>query len=389
MKIFFIGIIFFFLFTSKNLFSQEKSRTNKSSTLKSQQTELKSLNESINRTREELKDLSKKEHNELNILNKYQRHISSVNRYINLLDQEINSLQDSIDLLKKMIYFAGQNRFDIKKEYTKLAEKALLNIDLTFDDLIYGNGIYSTSIVEAEIIRKITEYSSNEEKKIKNFMDSTHHLILLLNENTTKQKQIINLKEQEKSKLIHIISEKQKLLNKIRSDKNLLEKQLRQKEQSAYALKDLISKMTKKENIATKSVVPEKTQTNPIKFLWPVNSRKILHNYGQYTNPETNILFDNPGIDIATSSGTNVTATASGIVSLVHWLPGFGSLIIIDHGNQYRSVYANLSSVLVSQGTKVTQGQIIAKSGESVDGEILHFELWNGSRRLNPINYLR
>ena len=78
-----------------------------------------------------------------------------------------------------------------------------------------------------------------------------------------------------------------------------------------------------------------------------------------------------------------------GEVSSVTWLPGFGSLVIVDHQNGFRSVYANLATVSVRQGTAVQQGAVVGTSGENIDGALVHFELWYGRDRLNPATYLR
>lgn len=115
----------------------------------------------------------------------------------------------------------------------------------------------------------------------------------------------------------------------------------------------------------------------------------MIHGYGAYKNSETGTTLDNPGIDIAAPQGSPVSCVASGKVSSVTWLPGFGSLVIVDHENGIRTVYANLASVNVSQGSRVKQGTLIGKSGENMDGALVHFEIWNGRNRLNPLTYLR
>jgi murein DD-endopeptidase MepM/ murein hydrolase activator NlpD len=106
-------------------------------------------------------------------------------------------------------------------------------------------------------------------------------------------------------------------------------------------------------------------------------------------NSSTNTVFDNPGIDIAAKNGSPAYAAAPGTVSLVHWLPGYGSLVIVNHGKGIRTVYANLSSVNVKKGQAVNTGTQVGKSGESVDGEFLHFEVWSGSTRHDPTKYLK
>ena len=122
---------------------------------------------------------------------------------------------------------------------------------------------------------------------------------------------------------------------------------------------------------------------------WPVSSRKILHGYGERRNPRTNTVTFNPGVNIASSKGSSVVASSPGQVSLVSWLPGYGTVVIVEHPGGWRTVYANLASASVSEGRSVARGTVIGTVGESVDGEYLHFEIWKDQNRLDPMTQLR
>ncbi|MFA6571448.1 MAG: M23 family metallopeptidase, partial [Bacteroidota bacterium] len=206
----------------------------------------------------------------------------------------------------------------------------------------------------------------------------------------------------DKEALKKLLAEKQRSAKKIRSMiAELVRKEVRQKqkpvEKKTPAKTNLTSKSDKKTTptVTPKSKVKDDDYVPPPKIIgsigkiiWPISSRKILRHYGENRNSETNTIFDNPGIDIAASPGTGVVAAANGTVSLINWLPGYGQLVIINHGNGFRSVYANLSSVSVRKGDEVRQGKSVGRTGHSVDGDFLHFELWTGTSRMNPASYL-
>lgn len=83
------------------------------------------------------------------------------------------------------------------------------------------------------------------------------------------------------------------------------------------------------------------------------------------------------GVDIPCSSGSDVYASKSGTVACVNYDSNRGNYIIIDHGNGYYSLYQHLKLVSKSKGNKVTQGDVIAKSGDTGSGgQHLHFEIW-------------
>ena len=96
------------------------------------------------------------------------------------------------------------------------------------------------------------------------------------------------------------------------------------------------------------------------------------------------------GLDIATSSGTSIKAAAGGTVSYAGWKGSYGNLVVISHGNGIQTYYAHCSSLLVSAGQSVSQGQVIARVGSTGNstGPHLHFEIRKNGTTLNPQNYV-
>jgi hypothetical protein len=92
------------------------------------------------------------------------------------------------------------------------------------------------------------------------------------------------------------------------------------------------------------------------------------------------------GQDYPCAIGTPVHASLGGVV--INTSPGsdYGKTVEIDHGNGYQTLYGHLSEVMVKVGETVTQGQLIAKSGETgkVTGPHLHYEVRKGKN--NPVN---
>lgn len=101
------------------------------------------------------------------------------------------------------------------------------------------------------------------------------------------------------------------------------------------------------------------------------------------------------GIDIAGASiyGTSIVAADGGIVKSVNrydsWGGGYGYYVVIDHGNNYTTMYAHCSKVSVQEGQKVTKGQCIAKVGSTGDssGPHLHFEIRYQGTALDPMKF--
>jgi murein DD-endopeptidase MepM/ murein hydrolase activator NlpD len=96
------------------------------------------------------------------------------------------------------------------------------------------------------------------------------------------------------------------------------------------------------------------------------------------------------GIDIGCTFGTPNRAAAAGTVIYAGWLGGYGNLVVVDHGNGLSTAYAHASSILVSVGQSVSQGQTVSLVGSTGNssGPHLHFEVRVNGVAVDPLPYL-
>ena len=97
------------------------------------------------------------------------------------------------------------------------------------------------------------------------------------------------------------------------------------------------------------------------------------------------------GVFIRAQSGGEVLAVADGEVVYSDWLRGFGNLIIIDHGDDYLTVYGNNEALFKSMGERVAGGDVIAAVGDSGGNPEsgLYFEIRHQGRPLDPLDWVR
>jgi peptidoglycan glycosyltransferase len=126
-------------------------------------------------------------------------------------------------------------------------------------------------------------------------------------------------------------------------------------------------------------------QVGPVgdgKFIWPsvyqaVSGEKFSESH--------------PGVDFSTPPGVPVYAADDGLVIFAGWSElGYGNVIVIDHGNGYKTLYAHLSQISQYCGAKVKSGQLIGLSGSTGNssGPHLHFEVRVPGGYLNPLKVL-
>jgi murein DD-endopeptidase MepM/ murein hydrolase activator NlpD len=122
---------------------------------------------------------------------------------------------------------------------------------------------------------------------------------------------------------------------------------------------------------------------------WPCKGR-ISSIYGFRLHPIFRSKEFHSGIDIANTISTSIFSTADGKVVFSGYRPGYGNVIVISHGQDYRTVFAHLSKRLVNEGAYVFRGNIIAKMGSTgtSTGPHLHYEVHFKENFVNPKPYL-
>lgn len=124
-------------------------------------------------------------------------------------------------------------------------------------------------------------------------------------------------------------------------------------------------------------------------YIWPTSSHRINSYFGGRNLWGS---YDyHSGLDIHATYGEQIKAADGGTVTFAGWKGTYGNLVVITHDNGTQTYYAHNSSLLVSVGEKVYQGQAIARAGSTGNssGVHCHFEVRVNGKAVNPLNYLR
>lgn len=158
---------------------------------------------------------------------------------------------------------------------------------------------------------------------------------------------------------------------------DLLEKQLFSQVQSFDQLKSALE-----QNQDKLSHIPSVIPIN-------IEDYTMSSGYGYRRDPIYGSSKFHEGLDFAAKTGTNVFATADGVVEVAERAAGYGNCIDINHGYNYLSRYAHLSEILVKKGEQVKRGQLIGKVGSTgkSTGPHLHYEVRFKDEPQNPVNY--
>jgi murein DD-endopeptidase MepM/ murein hydrolase activator NlpD len=123
----------------------------------------------------------------------------------------------------------------------------------------------------------------------------------------------------------------------------------------------------------------------PLAFDWPVDEARMTRGFilGKRRS--------HWGVDLAAAKGTDILAAERGVVVYTgKGFRGFGNLIVIEHNEEWATLYSHLSKIMIKEGAVVDRGQKIGEMGRTgrATGVHLHFEIRHNRQPVNPLTYL-
>lgn len=353
------------------------------------------VSEQIQDAKDQQEQVKKELSNEMKEIANLDNSIAEVEEQIASLEKEISTLQTSISQKQKELEKKQKEHDDNQQLMEERMVVMYETGGTSFLDMLFSSKNIVEFISNYYLLQQVTEC----DKELLDTIEKEQEEI----ENTKRQL------EEEKGKVDSAKAEKE-------TKSNLLKTQKSQREQKANALSqeekqlqsDIEAHNKKLKQIESqiqaelKRIEEERKQQSGSNngssgihfdgsFVWPCNNRYITSTVKNRWGRK------HKGIDIA-ARYENVYATASGYAYPLENPGGYGHYIIVIHGNNYISLYGHLNSYKVSYGQYVSQGQVIAQSGNSgaSQGAHLHFEIRRASSissyfsasPLNPLDYL-
>lgn len=188
----------------------------------------------------------------------------------------------------------------------------------------------------------------------------------------------IGIMEQETQK-------KQAIVQEIRHQKTVSQAALASLEESARTLDEKIQVLEKQSRVSEGGLVFSRQKgqlTLPVKG-------EIVSRFGPVQSGDYKAFTFQSGIDIKVKRGEPVRSVFRGEVIFAEWLRGYGNLVIIDHGENYYTLYAHLQEVFKKTGDTADTGEVIATVGDtgSIKEVSLHFQLRHHGKPVDPIKW--
>lgn len=122
---------------------------------------------------------------------------------------------------------------------------------------------------------------------------------------------------------------------------------------------------------------------------WPV-AGTLSSPYGYRNHPVHDVKKFHTGVDFSIPPGSEVKATAQGIVSFAGWTETGGVVVVVEHGHGFSTAYAHNRKALVRVGQHIARGEVIAQSGSTgvSTGPHVHYEIWRNGHHTDPAGFL-
>jgi len=203
----------------------------------------------------------------------------------------------------------------------------------------------------------------------------------------------IELQEALKEKVALLAREghqRQQLLANIRDRRELAVASLEALTQAAAALDRQIQALTQEVRPPSGTIPALAFATRRGGLAMPVQG-KIVARFGPFRNSRYDVVNFRSGIDIRADRGEPIHAVSPGRILFSDWFKGYGNMLIIDHGENYCTVYAHLEELFKEKGAEVESGEVIATVGDSGSGEgpKLYFEVRHHGKPLDPMDWIR
>ncbi|MBE0557037.1 MAG: peptidoglycan DD-metalloendopeptidase family protein, partial [Proteobacteria bacterium] len=364
--------------------------------------ELQKLREEIQVFESRLRNSEKQERATLDRLDNLEKQSTLIRKLLRslvskeqLLTSQIDSARGSIDDLERQLSF-------LKSHYAGYVSSVYKHARVYDLELLFSSKNLNQLSIRIEYLKRFSDQRAKDLQSIQENKELLEGQYAQLESALEDHRKLLTEKTREQKTLSGKTTERQRMLNRIRKDNKTYRAELDRKNKAAREIQGLIASLIEKERTrrtpgTTASSASPSARAPAVDpaaaaafaarkggLRWPVSSTSIASRFGRQVHPVLKTVTQNAGVDIATPFGSDVLAVAGGEVSIIKFIPGYGNVLILDHGGGYRTVYAHLSEIHVTETETVREGHRIGTSGDTIAGDVLHFELWKDRDTQNP-----
>jgi septal ring factor EnvC (AmiA/AmiB activator) len=378
--------------------AQQKGREDP---IQAEQRRLQETQRQLKQQQQKAADAKRRETSILAELEQSERRLAEKQREVARLDARIKRVQaDVVGLRGEIDKLLGQRGGQeqalgrrLRTIYKIHAQGAALPLILSGDD----------PVERASMIRQLGNLAALDARMIREYRSTSERLAERKQREEARQQELAGLRaeaQREQAEVDREAAKRRVLLAKVRDERAYHERMVGELTEASRRLEAFIRDLQARQRRVAKppaSTAPGDATPPRVGFgglrgrlPWPTDGR-IVAAFGPQVHPRFGTRTFRNGVDIEAGEGTEVSAVYAGHVVYTGWFKGYGNLIILDHGNDYYTLYAHISDILVKEGDDVRQGHRIGTVGDtgSLAGPRLYFEVRYQGKPQDPADWLR
>jgi septal ring factor EnvC (AmiA/AmiB activator) len=256
-------------------------------------------------------------------------------------------------------------------------------------------------VTRAVAVRHLASLAALDARLIQEYRVTSDRLADRKGKEEAQQQELAGLHEDAKREQAEVdreVAKRRVILAKVRDERAYHERMVGELTEASHRLEAFIRELQAKQRRLAKIPPPKGGIEPPAvgfgalrgRLPWPTDG-KIVTGFGAQVHPRFGTRTFRNGVDIEAAVGREVAAVHGGHVIYTGWFKGYGNLIIVDHGNEYYTLYAHIAEIEAKEGDDVRQGQRIGTVGDtgSLAGPRLYFEVRYQGKPQDPEQWLR
>ncbi len=341
-------------------------------------------------------------------------YIEQLDAALGAITEELQMRNEQISELEEEIELTDANLEEAKATESKQYNDMKLRIQYMYEsgsssaiDLLFNAKDISQLLNRTEYVRQISEY---DKRKMDEYVETKDRIAEYEEALNTYHGELLEAQaaaEAEQASVETLLAEKNTELLSVQGQIGSAQGQLTEYDaaiaEADNEIKRMEAEIKRREEEAARKAAEEAAasgstySSGPVKnlgnisFIWPCPSSSTISSYfGSREAPMEGASSNHQGIDISASTGSSIVAAASGEVVIATYSASAGNYVMINHGGGVYTVYMHCSSLSVSEGDEVSQGQKIAAVGSTgySTGPHLHFGIRSDGEYINPLGYV-
>jgi septal ring factor EnvC (AmiA/AmiB activator) len=370
----------------------------------STQERLETLRKQIQQDQSRLQKTAEAEQATQEKLQTLEREIALREELVATYQQRLAQVEEERDRLRDTLNTLERRRDVLQREYRRRVLHAYKYNRIPDVALILASRSINQMLVRIRYLQRFAQQRQAQRADVRRAAARVRKSRTELKQKQAETQELLSEARIERENLRALKEDRQQVIAELQAQRSELKQEIREKQTQARQLEKQIRQIAAKidrraeqrseaeqaEQAALSANLSAAFENNKGQLPWPATGA-ITERFGNRVDPVHGTETYHPGILIATNPEEQVRAVFKGTVSGVDFVPGYGTYLVLRHG-EYLSVYSNFSSLYVSQGQTVEAGEVLGLAGTESEprGAGVFFAVFDRSQNtsVNPTAWL-